>query len=542
MRTILIWSLTFFLSLTAMSCKNSENLQDLDLIVLHEYSSTKVNVNFCTIPGSQVQTKLKFLFVIDQSTSNQRRPSMGTEIGTDEDGERRYQPIIDMLTPQVDPEEITEDDSIYYGLIHFDTATTVDQPFTNDKDQFRDFVQNIRDGLDDGTNIGDNGWTNYVSSLERIKELITADVEAAKLEDEIISSYYVIFFITDGEPRVAGDEDGDGDGSYVQNTDEILQDIDELSALATKENEYIDSIQINTGYYYSAYNDTNGVNFSGDNPEARDRLARMATRGNGESLVFADNENIDISKFAIPERNIKNILQDIIVLNLTSLWDSGAIVIDSDGDGISDQKEIAMGSNHLNVDSDNDGLSDLVELKVSHTSTTSISSSSCSAIEIASDLDGDSLNNCEERILGTLGYSFDTNNDTISDDIALRYNLGINLTDSNEAQLDFDWDGKTNYHEIKYNTPINYNNQNVFNLTSQKYDLTIVNKTDLQVCYELHVTDILEISNQSLIRVYIHEKASLINNKQFLRIADQVVRQGSTAVFNDNDFVIKQNN
>ncbi len=542
-----IFKLIFSLLTLAFSgCKNSDQLKKLEPIVVHDYNTTKVSANFCTTPANQVKTYLKFIFVIDKSGSNHERtldvngddiPDAGnTVIGTDSDGSRRYAPIVNFLNT------IPADDSIFFSLINFSTGASIVSAalphpsysaLSNDKAAFTSLVN------DQWVNLADAGATNYTSAISAVKNLIQSDVTAAKTASEIISSYYVIFFISDGAPWIIS-----GSTQKLQSLTEIQQSVDALKSLTDSNSEWIDSVQVHTGYYFMPYTDfITGLPVTGDDVDARERLSDMAGRSSGEFLEFASGQQIDFTKFSIPERNLKNGLKDVLVLNLSSLWSVGEILSDNDGDGLSNKWEADHHSDPNSKDSDSDGLSDFIEYKLSNGVSALSVSKSCSTYSTTNDADHDTLNDCEEYMLKSALFggvvthqSFDSNNDWIPDDLALRYNLSVISSVTDEAKGDFDFDGVRNYDEIKFNTPLNFDNKDIYGLVPQTYSISIVSDTPLQTCYSLEVKDLIEGVDQSLIRIYIFEQTEIIRNKKFIRVSEQAVRNGNTIVFNDEDF------
>ena len=523
--TLNIFTIALIALVNFVSCTPSEELEELTPYIVKEYKTTEVIADFCTTPSAKIKTNLKFVFVIDQSGSNNNRPSIPAP-GTDMAGERRYDPIISFI------QNTPEDESIFYSLVSFSTAANIEQGFTSDKVQFEAAVEAEKIAINDA------GWTNYREALASVRSVISADVAQAKLADEIVSSYYIVFFITDGIPMVGGGSTG----SYVQDTNEILRDIDSITAISLDEKEYVDSIQVHSGYYFAGY-DNNGVLENGDDPEARTLLSTMAQRSSGEFLEFSNDQEIDFTQFAIPERNIKNVLSDVIVLNMSTLWQNGILINDTDGDGLSDELEHHFNSNPREKDSDQNGISDLVEYRVEGTPCRSSSCSSsyvrsysqCSSDDLINDKDGDFLTNCEEIILGSEIDSFDSNSDSLLDDIALRFDLSLNQHATNEARIDLDWDGEDNYTEIKFNTPYNFNNNNLYNLQKQKYELKLLDENDEQSCYQLKVDNLVELQEQSLFRIYVVERTSIINSKQIIRIAEKVGRKGERVSFSETE-------
>jgi hypothetical protein len=125
---------------------------------------------------------------------------------------------------------------------------------------------------------------------------------------------------------------------------------------------------------------------------------------------------------------------------------NGQMFVDSDGDGIGDDDERALGTDPTNPDTDQDGLMDGIELRMGLNPLASDVISGCSVVM---DTDGDRLNDCEERVLGTDPCVGDTDGDGLPD-------LVEALSQTNplvpEDLLDTDRDGLSNVAEVEAHT------------------------------------------------------------------------------------------
>ncbi|MBU8894454.1 calcium-binding protein [Corallococcus sp. H22C18031201] len=121
----------------------------------------------------------------------------------------------------------------------------------------------------------------------------------------------------------------------------------------------------------------------------------------------------------------------------------GKLMPDSDGDGVSDDDERAMGLDPTQPDTDQDGLMDGIELRMG---LDPLKADVISGCNVNLDEDGDRLNSCEERVLGTNPCMGDTDGDGLPD-------LVEALSHTNplvpEDLQDSDRDGLTNVQEVE---------------------------------------------------------------------------------------------
>ena len=551
-----------------LSCEDS--LKKLDRLSVKEVNRVQnIQVNFCTMDAQVLRTKLKFLFVLDKSGSNQERSNLGnippTLPGSDISGSRRYDPLISFISSiqKAYTPERPDDDSTSYALVNFASAASIVRNFSSDEESFIDLIinQKYRSGCEapvrsSDTNTyppvsehpagcpSDSGATNYANALTTVKNMINLDSEAEKNANpnQIISSHYVVFFISDGAPVVGFDANGLPQMQTLTSIRNVVDDIIELSQSSTdgtaNNSAWVESIQVHTGYYYS---DTDA------DATAKNYLRSIAEdSGGGQAHEFAGSQPIDFSSFRIPQRNVERLLDEIIVINKSSLWNGEYLIPDTDGDGMSDILEATSGSNLFNPDSDGNKVGDLVEYKLNGSpclhpacNPSLAMNYACTNAEKNADLDRDGLSDCEEKLLGSRKELFDSNHDDLPDDLALRFNLGLEPTDPQDAHDNRDADSRDNYYEIKHDLPISFNNDKLFNLVSQTYELTSLGKHNGRSCYRLQVRDFKEvntINKQTIIKVYIKEK-TLLSERLYLRTSEKAVANGVDAIFNDDELI-----
>lgn len=142
-------------------------------------------------------------------------------------------------------------------------------------------------------------------------------------------------------------------------------------------------------------------------------------------------------------------LADFYVLNLNyRMGPDGRMIIDSDGDGLGDSMEAPLGALPNKARTNGYFLDGMAFNPVFSQQIEAISrSGSC---DPHLDSDGDSLNECEETLLGTNPFDFDSDHDGIPDSWEWLYGLNPMVNDSD---LDSNGDGVTNKVALSWGLP-----------------------------------------------------------------------------------------
>ena len=147
-------------------------------------------------------------------------------------------------------------------------------------------------------------------------------------------------------------------------------------------------------------------------------------------------------------------LSGLIILNPNvRVNDQGEIDVDSDGDGLFDSDEISENTDPLNPRSNGACLDSMSTHEAYRNSCAKISDISLDCDPYL-DSDMDSLNECEEFLLGTSPFDFDTDGDLIPDYFEWIYNFNPLL---NDKILDTNSDGVTNYQAFQAGLGPNHN-------------------------------------------------------------------------------------
>lgn len=515
-------------SLFICGCGSQESLQPLEQLLLDSMSWADVNARFCVPPSNQFRQKLKYIFVIDKSSSN----SIQNE-ATDPNGFRRYAPLEHFVGGSPDDPGYT-----YYSMINFSDSANI-LPITNGIQGFSDVRQDFLSVIQtewsaDGPFLPhDVGFTNYLAAFGSVQNLIQADADQERNAllpgQSPISLVYTVVFISDGYPRVADPTVPGGSLPQVYVPD-IQNAVNSILALKSdiRYQNIIDQIVIHTGYYYNS-----------KDAAAEVILGQIAAQGRGDAYQFGAGVNIDFTLFAVPVRSVRLNVSDAWAESMTGMWwDNGKFLRDNDEDGLPNRIEAALGSDPDLVDSDGNGVSDLVEyrskgrpcndsdcsalvtLRDNYPSCQGMAGGNAAGIVTFGDSDGDGLNDCEEWVLRTDRYRFDTNGDFIPDFTALR-NLLPMIVGGNAVGSDSDADGVRGYDEIKRGSPTFISNSDLLEFTEAEHRLVAIESDNDESCFELRVSHLPVVGPDNNIRVTLIFNSSIVDDKPVRFVANR---------------------
>lgn len=495
------------LVMLAMSACSKDSLVPLSRMP-EQLVVSELRSSFCTTKPREDSVLLKFIFIIDESGSNNLQGS------TDPTGTRRFDAIINFI------DKANQSDNIFYSAIKFNDDAQILQTLTNDKSAFRNVIVAAKVAREDILG------TNFSDALGRAIEVVEKDLSETKLAQKTKPSHYIVFHISDGFPT-EGNTTVEG----------ILSLITNLKGIADRESALVASVTLNTLYYYN-------------NPDTRNQtlMQQMAVQGGGDFFEF-NKEPIDFDRFNIPGTFLKHNLRDIFVLNTNAVWEKGDYVADSDSDGIGDTTELELGSNPYLADSDANGLIDGEELKINGSPCRDRQCRAKFADKLAAcgvhivagatpksfkDTDNDGLNDCAEALMKSDRLSADTNHDFVPDWMAFRNGLAF-IKDAEDAFLDSDGDGLTNYEEVKLQTPKNFPNQSIPGLRPYKIQLDTVSEEEKIDCFNLTIHDVPVVGEHNRIAVHILESTPAVFEAVVIRRAEKELT-GSVLQFTDEDF------
>jgi hypothetical protein len=193
------------------------------------------------------------------------------------------------------------------------------------------------------------------------------------------------------------------------------------------------------------------------NDTARSVYSSMAFAGDG---LFREFECPALVEFRLDQAttSVRLKRKDIVAYNMNALLGREGPVLDSDGDGLTDDAEPAAtpATSPLTWDSDGDGLSDRLEFRAfprQDPMNPNDRPAACpdpALLGLIPDQDLDMLNDCEEGLLQTSSTIPDSDGDGLPD--ALEFMSGTVPTSAQDRLLDFDGDGVPNAQEVLEHT------------------------------------------------------------------------------------------
>ena len=521
---------SIFAAVLVSSC-SAEKLEELkveEVKVVVVAPLARIRGEFCTAKAQAVVTKLKFLFIIDKSGSNEDNI---TSPGTDKDGQRRYGPLRAFL------EKRDKLVNTSFALLNFSTRPNRVSVFTEDTGAF---LQTIDKQANPTSSIppkpNDEGWTNFIDTFREAKTIIQEDVDKSKKAGGAAATNYVIFFVSDGAPIVENE---------LQKREDVLATVSALLALQKTNPDQVESVTINAAYYYGTV----------DDPNARAYMKAIAEKAEGNFSEFSGSTKVNFEQFSVPERKSLVEARDLYVENTSAVWEEGLWLPDTDRDRLSNQREEKLGSNPLRSDSDGNGIGDGVEHFVfgkpckgeSCAPESAQKPAACLSLERDKnapdsgafvDSDNDGLSDCEE--LGALGSDrelIDSNDDGLPDGLAFRHRIAL-LRGAKETRTDPDFDGVTNAREVKIGTPVDFNNSKIIGFKPMIQRLIKAADKNGKSCYRVEVDDIQVHTESDVLRVSVTEGSPLFSRRTVLRRAEKPVGDLAKGLveFVDSDF------
>jgi hypothetical protein len=209
----------------------------------------------------------------------------------------------------------------------------------------------------------------------------------------------------------------------------------------------------------------------------------------GQTLRFRTADEISLGDIDFRSTQERFVLKEFIVSNRNAIPTENGLVVDSDGDGLSDVEEDELGLDALAIDTDGDFYNDRLEQLFKPLGFDPLVIDTVpTCVDPSIDRDGDGLNDCEEDLLSTDPTLFDSDADGFPD--FLEFQAGTNAT-FRDGLDDIDLDGQTNGQEILNHTDALSNDGRVRAELAYRYRTLDLGPTgDRRQCYDVRISNI----------------------------------------------------
>lgn len=240
-------------------------------------------------------------------------------------------------------------------------------------------------------------------------------------------------------------------------------------------------------------------------PQAAKKIARyvlgeLARRGNG---VFQEFNNSDITQLSLGALDYsslasRNVMKSMILQSLSSEPGPAGRVVDSDGDGLPDDRDndFTFATNRYYPDTDDDGFDDNFEARWRDTGFVPAQDDGrgcnpASPLTLncrVSDTDGDGLSQYAEDYLKTRQTLVDSDGDGVPDGLEVRY--GLNPIARTAGALDTDGDGVNDAAELRLGSSPVESDRAFQERYGYQYDVSSEVQSNGSVCYDFTVSNL----------------------------------------------------
>lgn len=295
--------------------------------------------------------------------------------------------------------------------------------------------------------IGDGRCRDYRDALRSARALIEGELAALPAGDRVLTQFVVILV-------TAGPQSPMATGDLCCAADDVqCQDAADGPDLECEK--LIGSEQVASLAEMVEERGAAGLRFHAIQFAAQpDPASNDATQAALEQMVFAGggtyrryNALGGFDAGALNLLQIRTVLRAKLLLaaNINARPSPSGPLPDTDGDGLADDEEEALGTDPGRKDSDGDGVTDRIETLTGLDPLNREPPSICAGIAPVADRDLDGLTDCDEELLGTDPTLVDSDGDGMPD--FLEVHLGTDYLEA-DAQRDSDGDGIPNGDEI----------------------------------------------------------------------------------------------
>lgn len=463
-----------------------------------------VNGSFCTTDPDELDFPVKILFMIDTSQS----------MGVTDPTLTRLDAVLDVIDATLNVP------GVEIGIITFGRGANIVTDHCDDYVTRTNCVSGFAPPDEAlkvaGAVAAAGGTTDFILTLQTAIGMLATDM-ALQDENALQNSRYVLMFLSDGLPdsdsrfdpvQLCGDDGNSGDaaaweqaGRAPPNSVDVVEDADLLIGQITELARQFDVRELSFNAAFAATPDTDtkikacGSTF----------MRAMAKRGKGTFRDFSSGEAINF--LFVDFTSFKRVfaMKNFTATNLNARPFSEALgvdprvrsddptlakgIIDSDGDGLTDEVENLIGTDSFLQDTDNDGFSDLLEhnLRDSGFDPLDPTDADCKGDTDRQDFDGDGLRDCEELFFGTKSKFYDSDNDGFGDGIEVLYGSNPSLPDTT---LDVDFDGVGNAAEMRAHSRVDTDDVVELSEHAYRYKVSETGLEGSSLCYAFSVENI----------------------------------------------------
>jgi hypothetical protein len=365
--------------------------------------------------------------------------------------------------------------------------------------------------------VNNTSTTDYVGTINQIHQDIYRDIQNVDNHDSLVRTKYIVIFFSDGMDNVPESDE--------PRVNETLNAIEELVEMTTDAG--VGSFAFHTFLL-------DGIEMTQeDHDDCVEILQEMAETGHGQFRNFQNAGTIDFISIVDMRLTAEYEVKYMVAYNFNVVPGVETLLIDSDGDGLSDSEEqnplsaTWPASDPYRADTDGDGLSDFCELKLDNgnrdfdpTEFAPVCTDYLLPDGTYPDRDFDGLNDCEEYWKGTNAFHPDTDHDGIPDTV--EFYAGTNPLE-NSLEMDRDFDGVDDWFEIQRHTNVVANDPKVRSRWSYAYNIADLG-IDPQMMYDGAIANMrrydFRISNISIMNT----RGSYVGDARDLSPGDNVIR------------------
>ena len=276
---------------------------------------------------------------------------------------------------------------------------------------------------------------DYLEGLRSARALIEGDIAQARAGSRSLTQYAIVLMVA---------------GEQQPLSPQCRDVMDPLACQAERERRAVEDLVQTVRDSGALGIKVHVLHFAADpDPAVNDRLQRqledVAFVGGGVYRRLNNVGGLNVSDLSVFQQRSPLRIKSLLAFNLNAAISPTGPQTDSDGDGLSDEAEIAAGTDPTLRDTDSDGVGDLIENLVDLDPLVPDDPSQCRGLDLDDDREIDGLTDCEEALLGTAPDLTDSDGDSLPD-LAEVYSLA-NFLDP-DAEDDEDADGTNNSDEL----------------------------------------------------------------------------------------------